>query len=451
MRDGILAVLVFGLLPFIFRHPELGAYMWAWMSIMNPHRLAYGFARQFPFAFVIALTTMAAFALTPHRKRLPMNALMAVYVTLMLWMSLTSLVSINSPEVVLDRWLFVIKVHVMMLITLMLLRDRRQIDWLIWVVVVSIGFYGVKGGIWTIATGGGSRVWGPTGTMLEGNNELAVALVVLVPFVYYLYQTNTRRLVRWGLVGSIAAIAFAVLGTQSRGALLALLAMMLVLGLKGRNPIRTTIVLTSLVVVAVAFMPDSWTQRMETIQGYKADTSAMSRLWTWQTMWNVAVDRPLVGAGFGTDNVAIFAKYAPVNHEYQAAEGQVWVAHSIYFQALGEHGFVGLGLYLMLGLLAWRCAGKLARATRDDPEFKTWVPLLMRMSQVSLVGFATGGAFLSLMHLDVPYYIIGIILLTDATVKERNRLPATSATTHLSPEASERGDSPKLAESSGAS
>jgi probable O-glycosylation ligase (exosortase A-associated) len=196
--------------------------------------------------------------------------------------------------------------------------------------------------------------------------------------------------------------------------------MAVVMGAKGKHVVRTMLGLAVVGVAALAFMPDSWTSRMDTIQTYEADTSAMSRIWTWKTLWAAALDRPLIGAGFRADNILVFQRYAPFDG-FEVFQGKVFVAHSIYFQAVGEHGFVGLGLYLLLGLWTWFAAGRLARLARDDPEFSAWVPLLMRMTQVSLVGFAIGGSFLSLMLLDLTYYIPGIVVLAHATVHERLR------------------------------
>src|SRR5205814_5294566 len=118
------------------------------------------------------------------------------------------------------RWIFVMKIQVMIFVTWMLLRGRRAIDWLIWVVTFSVGFYGIKGGVWTVLTGGSGRVWGPPGGMIQGNNELAVALIMLLPLMFYLYQTSTRRILRFGLVFSMVTTAFAIAGSQSRGELL---------------------------------------------------------------------------------------------------------------------------------------------------------------------------------------------------------------------------------------
>ena len=427
MRDIAIAVLVFGLLPFVFKHPVIGAYLWAWLSMMNPHKLAFGFANDLPFAYIVAVTTILAFVFTDKRRAPPLNGILIVYALLLLWMSVTCLYAVADRGVVLDRWIHVMKTHVMLVVTLCLIREPRQLQILVWLVTFSVAFFGIKGGVWTLLTGGGGRVWGPPGGVIQGNNELAVALVMLMPFLYYLHHTVSRRWLRYALVACMAAVTFSVLGSQSRGALIALAAMVLVLGLKGKHPVRTTVVLVAFTAVAINFMPDTWTERMDTIANYEQDTSALSRIWTWKTYWAAAVDRPLVGVGFSADNAAVFARYAPIAPEYDVFDGRVFVAHSIYFQMLGEHGFVGLGLYLLLGWLTWRTAGRIARQTRDDAEFGKWMPLLMYMCQVSLVGLGAGGAFLSLAYFDVPYYIVGYVVLCDAMVRERARRRASAA------------------------
>lgn len=161
---------------------------------------------------------------------------------------------------------------------------------------------------------------------------------------------------------------------------------------------------------------------MQTIESYEQDSSSMSRIYTWKTLWALALDRPFVGAGFGTDSALVFSMYAPSAGVGSYTAGGIFVAHSIYFQALGEHGFPGLLLYLTLGMVTWRRAGRIAAQTTGDPEFGAWVPLLMRMAQVSLIGFAVGGAFLTLVHFDLPYYIACYVVLVDATLRERDKV-----------------------------
>jgi len=433
VRDLVITAIVIGLLPFILRSPRLGAYVWAWISMMIPHRAAYGFARTMPFGQMVAIATLVAFLFSKERRPFPVNAVTVVYLALIFWMTITSFFAINSPQVVLDRWVFVVKIHVMLFVTLMLIRGREQIERLIWVIALSIGFYGVKGGIWTVLTGGGGRVYGPDGGMAADNNALGLALVMLLPFFHYLYKMATRRVVRLGLLFCFVTITLSILGSQSRGALLALLAMATFLGLKSSRPVLTTFVLALTVAMAVMFMPDSWSGRMKSIENYEDDGSAMSRIYTWKTLWALALDRPLVGGGFVVDTPQVFAIYAPAEGLGHNLDGNVYVAHSIYFQMLGEHGFPGLALYLLLGITAWKMAGRLARESKENPEYANWLPLLMRMVQVSIAGYSVGGAFLSLAHFDVSYYIVGIAVLADATVRERKGGQAAAATSATGP------------------
>ena len=103
-------------------------------------------------------------------------------------------------------------------------------------------------------------------------------------------------------------------------------------------------------------------------------------------------------AGFATAAPVIYAQYAP-NPDY------VVVAHSIYFQMLGEHGFIGLGMYLVMWGATYIMAGRVISKARVVPELG-WVVSLASMLKVSLVGFAVGGAFLSLAYWDMSYYLI---------------------------------------------
>lgn len=422
MRDVILTAIILGLVPLILRNPVVGAYAWAWLSMLNPHRAVFGFAQSLPFSQIIAVVTLGSFVFSKRRRPFPVSSVTIVYLLLMSWMALTSLFAINDREMVLERAIFVAKIHLMLLVTLMLVRGRQDIDRLVWVVALSIGFFGIKGGIWTLTTGGGSRVWGPAGSMIYDNNNLAVALVMVLPLFYYLQQTLRGRWIRYALIACMVSIAFSILGSQSRGAFLAALMMAAALGLKSRYPVRISAALVVLGALILTFMPDSWSGRMGTIQSYEEDNSAMSRLYTWRTLWNVAVDRPLVGAGFRADTPEVFARYAPFQGAEVFGNEGIFVAHSIYFEALGEHGFPGLILFVSLGVLAWRRAGQLAALTRTDPEFNSWVPLLMPMVQVSLVGYAVGGAFLSMMNFDGAYYIIAFVVLVDATVRDALRV-----------------------------
>jgi probable O-glycosylation ligase (exosortase A-associated) len=228
--------------------------------------------------------------------------------------------------------------------------------------------------------------------------------------MFYLLLVSQNKWVRRAMGVSMLLCAFAAIGSYSRGALLGLSAMLLFLWLKSPKKLVPAIVMVLLIPVAVAFMPDKWSQRMDTIQTYKSDASAMGRINAWKMATNLALERPLVGGGYEIYNRVSFARWAPDPDDLHAA-------HSIYFQCLGEHGFVGLGLYLLLAFLTWRKGSWIIRQAARRPALK-WAAHLATMIQVSMLGFATGGAFLSLLYYDVPYYLMAAMVVTGVIVEK---------------------------------
>jgi putative inorganic carbon (hco3(-)) transporter len=142
------------------------------------------------------------------------------------------------------------------------------------------------------------------------------------------------------------------------------------------------------------------------MRNHEADGSAMSRITTWKMILNLAADRPFVGSGFALDNSGIYLKY---HASFQIGDVP-FAAHSIYFQALGEHGYVGLLLYLGVLATTWYTFGTLSKRFGKIPG-EEWASSLCRMVQVGLVGFCSGGAFLGLMHWDVPFYLVGLCVI----------------------------------------
>src|SRR5262249_19809521 len=157
------------------------------------------------------------------------------------------------------------------------------------------------------------------------------------------------RLVRMILWGVMALTIVAVLGTYSRGGFLALGITLCFMLLKGRNRIITGSFLVAIMAIALLASPAQWQGRMQAITTYQQDESAEGRLSTWKFAWNRVTDHPLVGGGFRVfyDEGDVFFRYAPP--EATRARN----AHSIYFEVLGETGFVGLALFLWLGIAAF--------------------------------------------------------------------------------------------------
>jgi probable O-glycosylation ligase (exosortase A-associated) len=248
------------------------------------------------------------------------------------------------------------------------------------------------------------QVRGPLNTFIGGNNEIGLALIMTIPLLRYLQLNSNQKWLKLGLVGAMVLSGIAAIGSQSRGALVGALAMGLFLWLKSRNKLSTGFMLATASLMVALVMPQHWYDRMSTIETYEEDASAQGRINAWHFAFHVATDRPLTGGGFETFTPDLFQKYAPDPDD-------VHDAHSIYFEVLGEHGFIGLGLFLLLAVFAWRSAAWTIRRARRDPGRK-WAADLAAMVQVSLVGYAAGGAFLGLAYFDLYYHLVAIIVLT---------------------------------------
>jgi len=284
------------------------------------------------------------------------------------------------------------------------------------VIALSLGFYGVKGGIFTAATGGGYHVRGPPGTFIDGNNEIGLALAMTIPLLYFLARHAKQRVLRPGFLIAVALTAAAALGTQSRGALLGLGAMTAFLWLKSRNKFLTHIAIAAVAAVALPMMPEAWWTRMSTIQTYEQDASAVGRINAWMMAANLAAHR-ITGGGFECFLEPTFWLYAP-------DPTNVHDSHSIYFQVLGHHGYIGLVMFLLLIAFTWFSASSVIRATKKDPE-KRWLRDLMAMTQVSLIAYITAGAFLGLGYFDYFYNIVLIVAVAKVLVA-RNIVSTTS-------------------------
>lgn len=421
MRDIVLALFIFGTIPFIFQRPYIGLLVWSWIGYMNPHRLTFGFAYSFPWVMLIAVVTLLALAVSKENKKIEFSPVSVLLFIFLGWTAITSGFA-AMPDAAWEKWQEFAKVMIMVFVTLMLVKDRQRMHWLVWVIAFSLAFYGVKGGLFTLLHGGANHVMGPPDSFITDNNALALALCMTIPLLRYLQLHTTRKLVWWGLGFSMVLTGVAILGTYSRGGLIGLFAVGAALLIKGRH--RVAIILAVLVIGSTAyhFMPAQWTERMGTLHEAKKTDSGETRIQSWKFAANVALHRPAVGGGFEVyRSTPLWSAYAPQGSIQRAV-------HSIYFRTLGEQGFVGLALYLGLLAASWRNCSKVRRRTGKDPELK-WAFDLASMLQASLLAFMVSGAFLPMPYFDLTFQLFALsaVLLGYATRATAPQLPARQA------------------------
>lgn len=408
---GLLLISVFtAWLPFIFlRGPFVGILMWFWISLMNPQMEVWGsiFGR-IPYAMIIAVTTILAWLLSQRESKFPpLNKTTVLLVVLGVWISVTSIFALGYPADVYNHWDRAEKMLLMTIVAYTLTTTQERIDQLLLVCVFSIALYGIKGGVSSLLTGGANRVFGPEGTMIGDNNDLGVMLTMILPLMFYLRERYQKRSVRQLLLVAIGLTFLGDIFTYSRGALLAMCAMGSMLWWRSRQKLATAILIALAAFGAWSFAPEAWISRMGTIETYQQDSSAESRIYFWRLAWAMAKERPITGAGFQwTFNPA------EVNRQL-AGSGlppleMPKAPHSIWFEMLGEHGFVGLGIFIAIVASAFTDARWLVRRTRDKPEL-LWANNLGRMAQAALIGYCVGGSFVTQAMYDGFYALVIII------------------------------------------
>lgn len=425
MRDVFIILVLLSTVPMTFLRPHVGVLAWCWISYMNPHRLSWDFAYSFPVGMTIALATLLAWALSKEPKKLEVKWVSGLLLTFVFWMSFANLFAM-VPDLAFEKWTQSFKILLMTFVAMALMASRERLHAMVWVIVASLAFYGIKGGIFTIMRSGQFHVWGPPGTFIADNNALAMALVMVLPLVRYLQLQTNSVAIRVGLYGVMGVIGFSIIGSQSRGAFLGIMAMLAFLLVKSRQRLLLGMLVALSLVVAAAFVPQTWIDRMRTIETYQQDGSALSRLEVWGFAIRIANERPIVGGGFRVSyDDRIYLKYVP---NARKERGRNY--HSVYFEVLGELGYVGLAIYLALLAAVWRSGSRTIALTSKRPDLH-WANDLARMTQVSLVGFAVAGAFQNLAFFDLYFSLVAILFLVQQIVTKQ--LQADKATAHAEP------------------
>jgi putative inorganic carbon (HCO3(-)) transporter len=403
---GLLFFLVFmASLPLIFVSPFNGVLIWYIFSLGNFHTLTWGFFSDFYYAYIIAILTCVSWLCChAEKKRLPPTPLVTLTLLFSLWMTITSIFAVAPATLVWAKWTFVHKILFMALVGYALTTTHERVNQLIWVVVLSIGFWGVKGAIGGLLHGGGDRVYGPPEGAISDNNDFGLALIMILPLLFYQWHFAANRWLRHGLMLMGFLVIVAVILTYSRGALVGLCVMASVLMVRSRAKLSTGILIVAVGCLIYNFAPENWFSRMATIEDYQDDESAMGRIYLWKVALRIAEQRPFVGGGFRV------TFWPEATNRFLAGTDlpdltKPRAAHSIYFDALSEHGYVGLVLFLMITLYSWFNCSWLIRHSRDHPD-RAWANLLGRMGHGVLVGYWVAGAFASQAYLDEYWCVV---------------------------------------------
>lgn len=418
MRDYLIVGLILVSLPIGVIVPFYGLLTYTWISYMNPHLYAWTFAQTFPVAKLSALSALTGTIVRGAAHLAPLKQ-PETFSMIVLWgaFTLSSSFAIYSA-IAWSRWQDASKLIVMALLTSTLLTNQKRIRYFLLLIAASIGFYGFKGGLFSLLTGGNYMIYGPGDSIIGANNSIGLALNMCLPVFWYLAQEE-RGWIRWLLRATFLLSIPAIMFTYSRASALTVPIVLLAL-FAGRGKLLLVLFLIG-ALLAVPYIPERWWNRQESTLSYQQDRSAMSRIDNWKFVWKVFLDRPWHGAGFDFFTLDTVARYSP---EFIKQYGKTWDTHSIYFAMLGAHGLPGFLAFGAMILFCFLSCRKMRKQVRGRPELK-WVATYCSMITVSLLAFLVNGAFVNMEYFDLPYHWAAVVASLKVISLEALNAPLT--------------------------
>jgi probable O-glycosylation ligase (exosortase A-associated) len=418
MRDLAFALMLLAALPLALARPFNAYLLWGWTALLAPTTYFYGWMVGNRVNFVCAVLTLVLLALgrVPWRDYQP-NKVTWLYVLLAAHATLAFLLAYpGNPDN--EKYLeFLIKGLLFCLVMPFFVRERVHFHAMFIVIALGLGVHGVLNGLKTVASGGGHNMVGPAGTMLGDRNHLSTALAVVLPVLFYLQTHTVNRLIRLGYLGAFCIVVLAILGGGSRAGFIAVSVVGLWLVLTARRKGMALMLVGGAVLAFLAFAPEDITSRLTTIKEAGEDSSFMGRVIAWKISSAIALENPVFGGGFHAVQVqAIWDRFKMSPGllgflDLPVPEFSAKAAHSIYFEVMGDLGFVGLGLFLFILVRALWSRLAIKRMTTQLGVSYQWARDMADMLMLAVLAYMVGGASVSLAYLEVIYMVVMLMEL----------------------------------------
>ncbi len=225
----------------------------------------------------------------------------------------------------------------------------------------------------------------------------------------------------------------AVVATHSRGGLIALFTVAVLIVLRSRNIIAGLmfVLLSGFLVLQLA--PTDWADRMQTITAAEQDESFMGRVAAWKVSTAIAVEHPIFGGGFrAIQSYPVWDKFINKPGLLDFIEtpdvGRSGVAaHSIWFEVLGDLGFVGFFIFVALFVNAIFTHRDIRRLVRRAGTEQRWAGDLADMVLIALFVYLVAGSLLSVAYFEFPYICMMLLEVIKQLQLRQARLGSVNA------------------------
>ncbi len=422
MVDLVLLAFIGMIAALGLKRPFLWVLLYIYVDIVSPQKIGWGVIQSLQLSLVMFVLAFGGWAALDGKQGARVTFRQLLIVALLAWCGLTTLTA-DFPDAAWAKWDWVWKSLVFAAFLPLALRTRLRLEAAVLVMVLAAASIIIPAGIKTLLSGGG---YGTLASLVSDNSglyegsTLSTVAIAMIPLVLWAARNGTIFPPSKWTLGFGVALCFAALlvpiGTQTRTGLLCI-AMLAVLSLRSVQHRGLYIAGSALaLLVAVPFLPASYTERISTITEHEGDESASTRVAVWRWTIDYVQQNPLgggfdafLGNSFTFQTRSVAGEGANTSVEYVEVTDKGRAYHSAFFELLGEQGFVGFGLWLWLQALGvWqmeRVRRKFARST--DPAGQSWHRLANALQQAQLI-YLVGALFIGVGYQPFMFMLLAV-------------------------------------------
>ena len=434
MRDLFFVGFLASLFALALRRPFLFVLAYCYVDVVAPQRLSYYLLSGGNIVLICAIAAMGSWLLFDRKSDFRIAGRQWLMLLLLLYAGFTTL-NADMPVEAWEKWDWVWKAMVFAIFLPFTLRTKLRIEAYLLFMILSAAAIIIVGGIKTLLSGGG---YGALNLMVDNNSGLyegstiSTVAIALVPLIVWAARHGTVFPADWRVKLFAAGLVFACLlipvGTEARTGLvcIAVLAVLMLRDVKRRLLYMGLLGIAGL--AALPMLPSSFTDRMGTISTYQADSSATTRIAVWGWTWDYVQENPL-GGGFeayrqnriqvATVSQQESGNVVAVQASVHSDEGRAY--HSSYFEMLGEQGFPGLFLFLIIHGLGLVRMEVLRRRWRGAQGETAWIaPLATALQSFQLI-YLAGSLFVGIAFQPFVWMVVAVQIGFDSYVARRHR------------------------------
>ncbi|MES2445007.1 MAG: DUF5935 domain-containing protein [Pseudomonadota bacterium] len=420
MHDIPFLVFLAAMFGFGFRKPFLFVLTYAYIDIVSPQRLTYVLLNSVPISLISVALAVGGWAAMDDKTGLRFTP-RQVLLTILLGYCFYTTLNADFPVDALGKWDWVWKALAFAIFLPLTLRTRLRIESILLFMTLSAASIIIVGGIKTAAGGGG---YGELNLMIDNNSGLyegstiSTVAVCIIPLILWFTRHGTLFKPDWKVKTFAYALIFACclipIGTSTRTGLLCIV---LLAALKLRDVKRPLVyigVIAALGVMSVPFLPKSFTERMGTIQNHQADSSASTRVAVWNWTMDYVKTHPM-GGGFEAyrqnkiqyEKVEAVGEGNNVSLKTTIEKDQARAYHSAYFEMLGEQGWFGLGIWLVINIVGLFRMEVIRQRYKKAEGDEAWIAPLASALQSGHIVYLLGACFIAIAFQPFVFMLIG--------------------------------------------